>query len=76
MKCRACGYEHEIDYIKPAKNKGDDEFIPIYFGVSPETEGKIVTRACVESDAYYHRSGFKKMCLVACPKCGTTRLEE
>ena len=76
MKCRVCGYERQIDYVEPECTIGDEDFIPIYFGVSPEEEGNVMTRACIESDEYYHHTGFKLMKLVACPKCGTVRLEE
>ena len=74
MKCRACNYEHDIDYVEPENNKGDDPFIDIRYAAINDDKVEVVANPYVDSLHSYTQ--LKRVKLVACQKCGTVRMEE
>ncbi len=61
MKCKACGYEREVDYSEqPTKYTGDEDFI------------RIIGSFHVKN-AEWH-GGEHTVSLLACPKCNTVVL--
>lgn len=66
MKCNACGYEFEKEWVREKKNvvttKGDEEFLKI--------EGMFMTKG---SDYY---ETLHQVSLYACPKCNVVSLQE
>lgn len=64
MKCNACGYEFEEEWVKEKKTvmkvKGDEKFLKI--------EGMFMT-----SDYY---ETLHQVSLYACPKCNVVSLQE
>ncbi len=70
MKCQACGYEYEKDWVNGnfTVTNGDDKFIGI--SLSNDIQVKNDTR---ENQYTYEYPTLK---LYACPKCGTVKIDK
>jgi len=72
LKCGACGYEKEIDYVDSEESINPDgkDFRFIYSGV---TSGFSAPRD--KDDGYYSEDDVQ-IGLYICPECGTVHAEE